>query len=111
MPSCAICTYQHSIATIDHCVDNYVPGVLRWFEMGDLASLIAPRPLIVVAGRKDNIFPIEPTQTNFQTIHNIYTAAGAPERCRLVIGDEGHQFYPEQAWPIFNQLSGWQARS
>jgi len=27
--------------------------------MGDLALLIAPRPLIVVAGKKDTIFPIK----------------------------------------------------
>ena len=30
----------------------------NWAEMYDVAGLIAPRPLFVESGEKDNIFPI-----------------------------------------------------
>jgi dienelactone hydrolase len=107
MPSCYVCTFRDSIGTIDHCEDNYIPGILQYFEMGDLAGLIAPRPLVVVAGRDDDIFPIQAVQETFETIRRIYRAAGAPDRCRLVIGEGGHRFYADLAWPVFRELSGW----
>jgi dienelactone hydrolase len=107
MPSCYVCTFRDSIGTIDHCGDNYIPGILQYFEMGDLAGLIAPRPLVVVAGRDDGIFPIGAVEETFETIRRIYRAAGAPDPCRLVIGEGGHRFYADLAWPVFRELSGW----
>lgn len=107
MPSCAFCTYRDSIAEIDHCPDNYIPNARRYFEMADLAALIAPRPLIVVAGKDDKIFPIDGVREAFETVKAIYATAGAPGNCRLVVGNEGHRFYPNEAWPVFAELSGW----
>lgn len=107
MPSCSICTYRKSIAVIRHCMDQHIPGVLRWFEMADLAGLIAPRPLVVVAGRDDEIFPLDGVREAFDRIRELYAAAGAPDACRLVIGEGGHRFYPEQGWPAFLALTGW----
>lgn len=107
MPSCYVCTFKDSIGSIDHCPDNYIPGILRWFEMGDLACLIAPRPLIVVAGKHDDIFPFHAVEETFETIKEIYRAAGAPDRCSLIVGEEGHRFYAAQAWPEFRRLARW----
>ena len=109
MPSCAVCTYQDSIGRIDHCHDNYLPGALQYFDMGDLAGLIAPRPLIVVAGKDDPIFPRHGVKESFDSIQRIYEKAEAPDNCRLVVGNGGHQFYPDDAWPVFHELSGWLA--
>ena len=106
MPSCYVCTFRDSIGRIDHCADNYVPGILKWFEMGDLACLIAPRPIVVVAGRHDDIFPFDAVQETFEKIQAIYHAAGALENCRLVVGEGGHQFY-RKAWKDFRELAGW----
>jgi len=105
MPSCYVCSFRHSIAAIDHCADNYVPGILRWFDLGDLACLIAPRPLVVVAGRTDPIFPLEGVHQAFATIQQIYARAAAPDKCRLVVGEGGHRFYAAQSWPVFNELA------
>lgn len=107
MPSCYVCTFRDSIGSIDHCTDNYIPAVLRYFEMGDLSGLIAPRPMVVVAGRQDPIFPIAGVEETFALISQIYAAADVSNNSRLVVGDGGHQFYPEQAWPVFRELSGW----
>lgn len=107
MPSCYVCTFRDSIGMIDHCECNYIPGILGYFEMGDLSCLIAPRPLIVVAGREDEIFPIHGVEETFDTIRQIYTAAGAGDRCRLVVGEDGHRFYADLAWPVFRELAEW----
>jgi dienelactone hydrolase len=44
------CTFRDSIFSLPHCIDNYVPGMLRYAEMYDLAGLIAPRSLFVETG-------------------------------------------------------------
>ncbi len=107
MPSCYVCTFRDSIGKIDHCACNYIPRILEYFEMGDLSCLIAPRPLVVVAGEHDPIFPIAAVRETYALIARIYAAAGAPDRCRLVVGPEGHRFYADEAWPVFQMLTGW----
>ncbi|MDW7657283.1 MAG: alpha/beta hydrolase family protein, partial [Bacillota bacterium] len=96
MPSCSFCSLHDSIFSLHHCVCNYIPGLYRFFEMGDLALLIAPRPLIVVCGRDDTIFPLPGVQREFAKVRQIYDAAGVPDRCRLIVGEGGHRFYAEQ---------------
>ncbi len=107
IPSCAVCSFRSSIGRIDHCHDNYLPQALRFFEMGDLAGLIAPRILMVVAGREDSIFPIDGVAESFAVIQEIYAAAGVPDRCRLLVGEGGHRPYPDLIWPAFREMAGW----
>jgi len=104
MPSCAFCTFAGSIMAMRHCACNYIPGIMKWFEQPDEAIMIAPRPLVIVSGRKDGIFPIDHVLSAFEKVKAIYAAAGAPDNCKLVIGEEGHRFYAAQAWPVFDQL-------
>lgn len=102
MPSCAVCTYEDSIAAVFHCSCNYVPNIRNHFEMGDLAGLIAPRPFVIVCGKEDNIFPLHGVLKTFELCKSLYKAAGAENNCALVIGEGGHQFYPDLAWPVMN---------
>lgn len=99
MPSCYFCTFKESIMSIYHCADNYVPGLLKYAEMADIMGLFAPRPVVAVAGLHDNIFPIEATRRAFDDLKTVYEAAGAGDRCHLVVGNEGHRFYAAEAWP------------
>ncbi len=99
MPSCYFCTFRDSIMSIYHCMDNYIPGLYRYAEMADVMGLFAPRPVVIVAGRKDPIFPIEGVREAFRSLKRIYRAAGAADRCRLVVGSQGHRFYARSAWP------------
>lgn len=94
------CTFEDSIAAIDHCECNYVPGVARLGELWDIAGLIAPRPLIALNGVGDEIFPIEGAKRAFEHLKPIYDAAGASEHSELYIGEGGHRYYPEGAWPF-----------
>lgn len=99
MPSCYFCTFEGSVMSIYHCADNYVPGLLKYAEMPDVMGLFAPRPVVVVAGKDDEIFPVDSVMKAFSRLKEIYTAAGAPNACQMVIGSEGHRFYAREAWP------------
>ena len=90
--------------SIFHCECNYVPGLLAYSEMADVMGLFAPKPVVLVAGQTDEIFPIEAVKSSFEKLKNIYAAAGAPENCRLVIGPEGHRFYADQGWGAAKDL-------
>ena len=103
MPSCYFCTFRDSLMSIYHCADNYVPGLLQYAEMADVMGLFAPRPVVLVAGEHDNIFPIEATRRAFADLQEVYAAAGAGDRCQLVVGSEGHRFYAADAWPVMLQ--------
>lgn len=100
MPSCYFCTFRDSLMAIYHCMDNYIPGLLKYAEMSDIAGLFAPKPIVVVAGREDPIFPFAATRRAFKELRNIYSACGAADRCHLVVGEGGHRFYAEDAWPV-----------
>ena len=104
MPSCAVCTYHDSIVAIHHCTCNYVPGIARYFDMGDLAVMIAPKKLVVVCGKQDDIFPLHGVQKTFEIIKGLYAASDAPDNCALVIGHEGHRFYADAAWQVMKGL-------
>ena len=107
MPSCYFCPMADSIGRIGHCECNYVPGALLEFDLPDLAGLIAPRPLVIVAGQRDEIFPVEAVRRGFRTVQRIYAAAGRADACRLCVGPEGHRYYPDLAWPALAELTGW----
>jgi hypothetical protein len=97
-PSCSVCTFDDSIGAMPHCICNYVPSVRKFFEMGDLAGLIAPRKLVVATGLKDAIFPIEGAKKAFATIQSIYDYLGFGDNCALVVGNDGHFFYADEIW-------------
>ena len=107
MPASAFCGYMESIGVQYHCSCNYVPGIMNYFDMCDLAGMIAPRPLVVVNGAKDTIFPLESTNRQFAEAQRLYAAAGAPGMARQVVGPEGHRFYAALSWPVFDELTGW----
>lgn len=107
MPSCAVCTIEDSIFSLSHCQCNYMPDMLKYFEMADLSCLLAPRKLIVISGIKDKIFPNIGVQKAFDSIKAVYAAANAQDNCVLVSGQEGHRFYADIGWSAFKELTGW----
>ncbi|MBQ2726823.1 MAG: hypothetical protein IJF78_14055 [Clostridia bacterium] len=104
MPSCAVCTYHDSIVSIHHCSCNYIPGIAKYFDMGDLAAMIAPKKLVVVCGREDPIFPLAGVRKTYDIICDLYKAAGAAENCALVIGNGAHRFYADDGWKAMKKL-------
>lgn len=106
MPSCSFCTFRDSIMSIHHCPDQYVPGLFRYADMADILGLFAPKPVVVVNGKDDKIFPIKPAKREFQRLQAIYKAAGAADHCRFVVGHEGHRFYADAAWDAMMPLLG-----
>jgi dienelactone hydrolase len=86
-------TFRDSIGSLAHCVDNYVPGILNWAEMHDVAGLIAPRPLFVESGEQDRIFPVQASVESFRAVREIYKVFGAEDRVEQEVFPDEHTFW------------------
>jgi dienelactone hydrolase len=86
-------TFRDSILSISHCIDNYVPGILQWCEMYDVAGLIAPRPLFVESGDEDSIFPVEASRESFERVKKVYGVFGKPELAEQEVFHGKHSFH------------------
>ncbi len=93
-------TFRASIMSMSHCIDNYIPGILNWAEMYDIAGLIAPRPLFSEGGDHDPIFPPEATRDSFARVRKVYEVFGAPDSVQLEIFPGRHEFHGEKGWPF-----------
>lgn len=99
-------TFAASILAMNHCVDNYVPGVQNLVEMPDLAGLVAPRALFVESGERDPIFPLPAFEHAVARAREIYAAFDAPDRLDAEIFDGAHQFHGQNAFSFLAEHLG-----
>ena len=92
MVSCYLNTFRDSIMSVAHCIDNYVPGILNWAEMYDVAGLIAPRAFFSEAGQRDKIFPLAASQESFRRVKGVYDVFGAGDMAEQRTYDMPHEF-------------------
>lgn len=104
MPSCAVCSWDNSIAVKRHCLCNLVPNIANYFDMGDMGGMVAPRKLIVVHGVTDVGFYKPGVDKSYAIIEKAYEKAGVPENCYLVTGPAGHRFYADLSWPVVHKM-------
>lgn len=100
MPGCAICTYKDSIGTEFHCPCNFLPGAGKYFDMGELSCLIYPRPIVIVSGKMDPIFPIEGAEKVINVMKDIY--GDKQENIYHFVGNGKHRFYAG-GWEKFDE--------
>ena len=97
-------TFADSVLAINHCVCNFVPGLLEVCEMPDLAALVAPRGLFAETGRTDPIFPVEAFELAVGEAQTIYDAFGASAQFGSAVYDGGHAFYGADAFPFLKRV-------
>lgn len=77
--ACYSNTYRNSILAKEHCVDNYVPGLLRMGDSYKLLSNVAPRPLMTVNGIWDRGFPEAGSKIAFEYLEKVYEHLGVAQ--------------------------------
>lgn len=68
------------------------PGLLRYLDYPDVASLAAPKPALFFAGETDRLFPIESVRIAFGKMHRVWRAWDAEGRLDTRILPGGHAF-------------------
>ena len=93
------------ISFLDSFPESKVPHSAEYFDMGELAALIAPRKLLISVGEIDHIFPIEGSKEVYSVIEKIYEKENAKENCKFVIfPDKAHYFDKVKT---FGHLKNW----
>lgn len=95
----ALNTFRDSLMSVMHCSCNFVPGLLKYAEMSDIAGLIAPRPLFIESGTQDDIFPIEATRRALAALQAIYAVFEADDRLGADFFEGEHQWHGALAYP------------
>ena len=92
-------TFRDCIMSMSHCIDNYIPGILQWGEMYDVAALIAPRPLFVESGERDPIFPLKGSLESFAHVQRVYELWDAKDQTAQEVFPGVHEFWGRQGLP------------
>ncbi len=90
-------TFRDSILAMAHCPCNFVPGLAAFGEMADLAGLIAPRPLLVEAGKQDGLFPISAVEAGVTAAKKAYACFEAQAHLQTDFFEGGHEVNGREA--------------
>lgn len=101
-----LCTFRDSIFSLSHCIDNYVPGILHWAEMYDVAGLIAPRPFFAESGIRDDIFPVAAFRESFRRLQKVYDSMGAGDRLDHEVFEGEHSWHGVKGIPFLARHLG-----
>jgi dienelactone hydrolase len=78
-----------------------VPGLYRYLDYPDVATLAMPTPLLVINGSKDALFEPSGVHASFEKLAACYRKAGVPDHVRTSLYDTPHEFNREmqaEAW-------------
>ena len=98
VPIVALCTLKDSIMSIEHCLCNYIPGLAKYFDMGDLSVLIAPKKILIFSTTNDEWFPLNGAREAYCELERIYNAYGAEDNCKMLVCEGGHRFFANKGW-------------
>ncbi len=106
--SCATTTYVAIMgAEALHNPGFYVPGILKWGDIPEVVSMIAPRPLLILNGAQDLRFPLEGAREVVSRAGMLYRRLGKPEALELFVSPAGHEFTDEMRQRAYNWLDRW----
>ncbi len=86
----AFSSYRASTYSIPHCICNCLPHVMQWGDMSDVVALCAPRPVLLINGTKDMIFPIQQAREGYEKLKQVYALLGVPENIDADFFDGPH---------------------
>lgn len=72
------------------------PGLMRYLDYPDVASLAAPKPMLIYAGEKDTLFPLDSVNAAFGKMSKVWGAWKAGDKFESKIWAGGHVFEAPQ---------------
>jgi dienelactone hydrolase len=84
-----------------HCDCMFMVNTYRW-DFGEVAALVAPRPLLIQNSDKDTIFPLEGVNRIHAAVRNIYDLTHSSQKnLGLIITEGPHKDTQELQIPAF----------
>lgn len=80
------------------------PGLMRFLDYPDVASLAAPKPMLIYAGEKDTLFPLDSVNAAFGKMGKVWGAWKAADKFESKVWAGGHVFEVQQQDYAFDWL-------
>ncbi|MGP0068632.1 MAG: dienelactone hydrolase family protein [Isosphaeraceae bacterium] len=96
---------DHIIHTIGFT--KLVPGLMRYLDYPDVASLAMPAALLVINGSRDTLFDLEGVRSCFDKLAACYQKAGVAEKVRTRLYDTPHEFNSAMQVEAWEWLKRW----
>jgi dienelactone hydrolase len=87
------------------------PGLMQFLDYPDVASLVAPRPMLIFAGEEDRLFPVSSVTEALQKMGRVWAAWQRAECLDSKIWPGAHVFEAEQQDYAFDWLDRQFSRS
>jgi dienelactone hydrolase len=88
------------------CGAQIIPGLLRYGDVPEIASLIAPRPCLWEVGNQDALMVKDRIGPALERMRRAYRAFGAEDRLEVDFFEGGHRWNGVKAYPLLSrQLS------
>jgi dienelactone hydrolase len=88
------------------CGSQVLVGMLGRMEHADLGALVAPRPLLIVTGRQDLLFPVAAAEESAARVQKIYHHLEVGDRMGLDVFEGEHQWHGDRAYPFLERWLG-----
>ncbi|MBM6993829.1 MAG: hypothetical protein I3J02_11315 [Prevotella sp.] len=70
---------------------NCIPGLRNDLDYPDIASIAAPRPMLLINGTRDKLFPIPGVEAAYRLMRGVWADAGAPDALETHLLDQPHE--------------------
>lgn len=95
--------YKESLLDLHgNCSCNYVPHLYENMDMGDIAALIAPRPLLIETGTRDPLngaSGVKNVRSQVRITRRAYRLLGVPRLLKHDIFEGEHRWHGVEAYP------------
>ena len=91
------------IRDVNYCGMQITPGLFELVDVPELQGLLAPRPLLVDIGARDECFRLESAMECHRRVEKIYTAANAKDQLHLDLHPGGHSWGKEKSQEFFDK--------
>ena len=84
------------------------PGMPAKMDIPDIASIAAPKPMLIFSGGQDKLFPAQAVSDAFAKVHKVWASQKADDMLVTKSWPElGHVFYRQQQDEVFPWLDKW----
>lgn len=86
------------------CGAQVIPGLLKYGDVPEIGSLIAPRPCVWEIGSRDGLIDPAWADAALTRIRRAYTAAGAADQLHVDRFEGGHRWSGKLAEPLLDEV-------
>ncbi|MFQ6036282.1 MAG: alpha/beta hydrolase [Sedimentisphaerales bacterium] len=103
VPSGCMNIFRERSLKLSSCAIQYLPGLLQYGDVGELFSLIAPRPMQLQAGEGDSLITASDRDQIKQVVEKAYCLLRAEKNFEYVLHSRGHELVWDLAAPFFQR--------